>query len=425
MRWYVPVFALAGALMAAPTTARPAGQARHHQDRQGWPYPLVSGPAVNPVLTRSDVTDTPAAFVADPFLIHQGRLWYMFFEVWSWPGVISVATSLDGYDWVYDQVVLREDTHISYPHVFSYDDGGGEQYYMVVESGATQTVPLYKSAAFPYQWNLVSVLASGREFADPTVFRWNGTWWMFVSPAYGHECYLYYSDHLEYGWVEHPQSPVVQGRSKSRPAGRVMIVDGTRVLRLAQKCDIQYGEAVRVFEVDVLTRTAYAEHEVPDSPILEASGQGWNAEGMHQCDQQWTGGSWLAAVDGLSAGQWSIGIYTHYTDPTSVTAATPTPLPLRAYPNPLRAGQEVRLVMERPEADRPVSLEITDAGGRSLHRISSTAQIARRGESGSPLSIAWTAKGNDGRELSPGVYFVRATNGRAGDTQQTKIVVTR
>ena len=424
MKWHLLVFVLAAAILATTTTA---GSTDHVQDREGrsvWPYPLAPVPAINPVLTANDVTDGPAAFLADPFLIHKEGLWYMFFEAWVGPGVISVATSLDGYDWTYDRVVLREDHHISYPCVFGYDDGGGEQYYMVVESSATQSVPLYKSASFPYQWSRVAVLASGREFADPTIFRWNGTWWMFVSRAGNDVCYLYYSDHLESGWIEHPHSPIASGRGVSRPAGRVM-VDGPRVLRLAQKCDIRYGEAVRVFEVDVLTRTAYAEHELPDSPILGASGQGWNAQGMHQCDEQWAGTSWLAAVDGVAAGIWSIGIYTHLIVPADVAPTVSRPLPLQTYPNPVRAGQEVRLVMDGGEANHVVNLEITDAGGRSLRRIRPTGQIAQQGSSGAPFSFSWITRDDDGRALSPGVYFVRATTERPGLSQHTKIVLTR
>ncbi len=104
-------------------------------------------------------------------------------------------------------------------------------------------------------------------------------------------------------------SPIVRDdKSKARPAGRTIVFDGHRVIRLAQRSDHSYGEAVRAFEVDVLTPTTYHESEIPESPILSASGQGWNATGMHTCDPWWTGDHWLAAVDGIQQ-LWSIGIY--------------------------------------------------------------------------------------------------------------------
>jgi hypothetical protein len=86
------------------------------------------------------------------------------------------------------------------------------------------------------------------------------------------------------------------------------VFSGNRVIRVAQKSDGVYGEQVRAFEVDRLTRTEYTEHEIPGSPILAPSGSGWNAYGMHQIDPWWTGSDWIASVDGWNGSAWSIGI---------------------------------------------------------------------------------------------------------------------
>jgi hypothetical protein len=99
--------------------------------------------------------------------------------------------------------------------------------------------------------------------------------------------------------------------SKARPGGRSFVFDNGRVIRLAQKNDVRYGEAVRAFEVDVLTKTDYAEHEIPESPILIASGSGWNSGGMHQFDPWWTESQWICSADGWNTGgDWAIAIYT-------------------------------------------------------------------------------------------------------------------
>jgi len=111
--------------------------------------------------------------------------------------------------------------------------------------------------------------------------------------------------------------PVRPGRQQ------IFCVDNGRIIRLAQKCDVIYGEQVRVFEVDVLTRTDYAEHEIPESPILNRSGSGWNALGMHQYDPWWTGSQWICAVDGCNTNYaWSIGIYV--SEPSSPPSTTTT-----------------------------------------------------------------------------------------------------
>ena len=90
--------------------------------------------------------------------------------------------------------------------------------------------------------------------------EYNGTWWLFaggtLGSTYGGSCFLFYSDNLLTGWVEHPKSPViVNDPSRARPGGRSFVFDNGRIMRLTQKDDLSYGEQLRVFEIDVLTKT--------------------------------------------------------------------------------------------------------------------------------------------------------------------------
>jgi hypothetical protein len=98
--------------------------------------PLHLKPPTNcatPVITRRDVTDIPAAFVADPFMIRAGGVWYMFFETMNREtkkGEIGLAVSEDAMSWRYQSIVLAERYHLSYPYVFEWRN----QYYMVPET---------------------------------------------------------------------------------------------------------------------------------------------------------------------------------------------------------------------------------------------------------------------------------------------------
>src|SRR5262249_32976094 len=73
------------------------------------PFPLQPVPDVrNPILTHKDVTDIPATFVADPFMIQAQGTWYLFFEIMhakSGKGEIGLAASPDARTWTYRQVV--------------------------------------------------------------------------------------------------------------------------------------------------------------------------------------------------------------------------------------------------------------------------------------------------------------------------------
>jgi hypothetical protein len=265
--------------------------------------PLTLAPAAgarNPVLAREDVTDVPALFVADPFLLRARDTWHLFFEVMNWrenKGEIGLATSADGLRWAYRRIVLAEPFHLSYPHVLEF---GGE-YYLIPESYQAGSVRLYRATDFPLQWTLAATLLEAPYLVDASVFRHAGRWWMFAESNHDrHDTLrLYHASDLLGPWVEHPRSPVIANNPHTaRPAGRVLAWDG-RLIRFAQNCAPDYGTDVRAFEITELTMTTYREREVEGNPLLSGSGSGWNAGGMHHVDAHpLPDGRWIACVDG-------------------------------------------------------------------------------------------------------------------------------
>ena len=276
-----------------------------------WSIGIYAGPspfelspaegAANPVLSAAAITDRPAEFVADPFMVRAGEEWHMFFEVLnggSRNGEIGWATSPDGLRWQYRRTVLAEPFHLSYPYVFEWEG----DFFMVPEALAPGAVRLYRADPFPERWvhvqDLVPVMA-----ADPSPFRFEGRWWMFLCPTpHEHDSLaLYHADRLEGPWQAHVKNPLLQAEPcLSRPAGRVLVRDGGNpgVLRFAQDCRPRYGTRVRAFEVSRLTPEEYEETE--HGFILEPSGSGWNGMRMHHADAHpLPDGSWIACVDGF------------------------------------------------------------------------------------------------------------------------------
>lgn len=266
------------------------------------PFKLLPHPKVtNPILSRGDVSDVSAAFVADPFMLRVNRFWYMFFEVMnaqSDKGEIGLATSANGLKWEYSQIVLKKAFHLSYPYVFKWQG----DYYMIPETLEPRAVRLYKANPFPTKWSFVRVLIKG-ECADPSIFYFQNRWWLFAcATPYRHDALrLYFADDLLGSWVEHPRNPIVERNHRiARPGGRVLVLDD-KVIRFAQDCHPNYGRRVRAFEISTLTPDDYREREVVKSPILKASGKGWNASGMHTVDPHLISkGRWVACVDGLA-----------------------------------------------------------------------------------------------------------------------------
>lgn len=253
----------------------------------------------NPVLTAEDVTDLPADFVADPFMVRDKSTWYMFFEVGnsqSQQGDIGLALSNNGLEWAYKQIVLDESFHLSYPQVFKWNN----EYYMIPETHEANSIRLYKAVDFPTQWSFVKTLLYG-SYVDPSVFRYEGRWWLFAeaNPQENDILCLYYAEDLLGPWIKHPESPIIEGNANiARPGGRVLVFDGL-IVRYTQDDDPTYGNAVRAFEITELTTSSYEEKEISESPILKASGTGWNKNGMHHIDpHQIDENKWIACVDG-------------------------------------------------------------------------------------------------------------------------------
>jgi hypothetical protein len=261
------------------------------------------GQVSNPVLTADSVSDARAMFVADPFMLETDGKWHMFFEVMnleSGRGEIGLATSPNALQWSYQQIVLREQFHLSYPYTFKWNGA----YYMVPETHQANSIRLYKAVEFPTHWSFVRTLIDGADFVDPTIFHCNDHWWLFTDfarpPFYAGTLRLFRADHLEGSWAEHPESPVIEGNPHiSRPAGRVVHQNG-QMFRFTQDCCPDYGTQVRAFEITDLTPTTYREHAVELPPIVQAAGTKWNESGMHHVDPHWTDqGQWIACVDGF------------------------------------------------------------------------------------------------------------------------------
>jgi len=249
----------------------------------------------NPVLTAKDITDRDAEFVADPFLLYEEGLFYMFFEIkGSIHGDIGLAISKNGADWQYKGVVLDEPFHLSYPCVFRWQD----DYYVVPESHIDKSIRLYKAKDFPYLWKLYRVIVKDKDLVEPTIFYYDGIWWMFANPSQ-RELFLYYSKNLEGPWVQHPQRPLVSRDINTTRLGGNVYHIGNRLIRTAQDCYPVYGNAIRLFEITKLTFSEYEESELKESPVLKASGSGWNSQGMHQLScVAIGGGERLCVVDG-------------------------------------------------------------------------------------------------------------------------------
>jgi hypothetical protein len=258
---------------------------------------LYSDNIQNPIITKDIVTDMDAGFVADPFLIRDNKTYYIFFEALDIDddnGKICYATSEDGKTWTYQKKILDIDSHLSYPQVFNWEGS----YYMIPENGEENHIPLYKATEFPEKWSKHATLLSGEPYKDSTIIFWNHTLFMFTSETGARILKLYYSDHIEGPWIEHPSSPLLENEPDySRPGGRILEIDG-KLIRIAQDNYPEYGMHLWGFNITKLSKTEYSEEIIGNDPILEGT-EIWNSDGVHHIDMvPFDKNKYLVCIDG-------------------------------------------------------------------------------------------------------------------------------
>ena len=235
----------------------------------------------NPILTKFDVTDVMASFVADPFLVKKDK-YYLFFEVKSKRkrdiGEIGLAIGDSLKNLKYQKIILRENFHLSYPYVVEENN----QFYMIPESGENKDLRLYEAVNFPFEWKLKKIIFNGIKFADPTLVYLDNKWWLFVTNMDKNALEIYYSNSLLNEFKPHLKNPFyVNEDDKNRNGGRIF-VNNEKVYRFVQNCKNYYGEKVDMYEIIKLNENEFEEKFI--KTILSPSGKGWNAKQMHTID---------------------------------------------------------------------------------------------------------------------------------------------
>lgn len=210
------------------------------------------------------------AYAADPFGIWREGILYAFIELFDYRhshGTIGVCCFDEQLRLIRQGPVLREDWHLSYPHVFEH---GGE-IWMLPEACGSGRLTLYRARSFPWDWEPHAVLPLDGPVIDATPLWHDGLWWLFYTPAGTPEervstlCAAY-ADDLAGPWTAHPLNPLIHDRGGARPGGRPEVIDGVIHLPV-QDSRGSYGAALRILRIEQLDRTQFA---ASAGPLLRA-----------------------------------------------------------------------------------------------------------------------------------------------------------
>ena len=225
-----------------------------------------------------------SVILADPFLFVKDGTLYLFYEHltrWFGKGRICMRSTKDLKTWTEEQDVLVEQFHLSFPYVFE-DEG---KVYMLPETGGDKSITLYEAADDTLtSWRKVKKLMEDEDpWYDSIIHKKNGKYYLFT----GHDDnvhqvqHLFVADNLMGPYIEHPCSPICEGRDRGRNAGSLIEKDGA-LYRPVQVCVNGYGEQTSVIRINTLTPTEYKEtlykNDIIDTTIFpyKMGGHQWN-----------------------------------------------------------------------------------------------------------------------------------------------------
>ena len=96
-------------------------------------------------------------------------------------------------------------------------------------------------------------------------------------------------------------------------------------------------------------------------------------------------------------------------------AAGAAPFSLAAFPNPSSGRTTARFALAQPAT---VLFRVYDAAGRRV------AALGRSNHGAGPGEIVWSGRNDEGRDVAPGVYFIRGTTSR-GEEASTRVLIRR
>jgi len=203
-------------------------------------------------------------YIADPFVLRvksQVKLLVERFDFASNRGAIF-ETQLSGCESSPPAFKRSIDhgVHMSYPYLFEHEG----RFYCTPEAYQTNGVSLYALDVERDVWSRVATLLDGFAAVDPTVFRYDGRWWLFCTnhdDGVEQKLFLWHAPGLLGPWEPHCANPVKVDVRSSRPAGRPFAFEG-RLYRPTQDSSKGYGGAITINRVNRLTTLEFAEEPV-------------------------------------------------------------------------------------------------------------------------------------------------------------------
>lgn len=205
-------------------------------------------------------------FWADPFLIRHKQKLFIFFEKFykkKNKGVICVC-ELKNNELINFKDIIVEPYHLSYPMLFI----SNNKFFLVPESYQNKKIQFYESVKFPFKWKKINTLFNDEITADPTIFKYNRTFWIFINKTKDNlndlnkKLYLYKLSENFKKIIPHKKNPVVSSLNGGRNAGNLFRL-GKKIIRPGQiNTKKNYGYGINFYEIKKINLREYREKKV-------------------------------------------------------------------------------------------------------------------------------------------------------------------
>lgn len=197
---------------------------------------------------------------ADPFIIRTNEgshaIFYEDLKLDDQYGKIYLI-KIDGDNNISERKLLLDTgSHLSYP--FIYKENG--KMYVFPEASKSGRLSCYEFDQVNETMRLIKEILPF-PMLDSTIVKFGGRYWLFatINGKDSHnKLFIYYSEELLGPYISHPQNPVKDSLSSSRPAGNFIEVDGT-LFRPSQNCVAAYGESITINRINRLDINGFSE----------------------------------------------------------------------------------------------------------------------------------------------------------------------
>ena len=224
--------------------------------------------------TNDKIIKAPKSFFfADPYILLHDNFYYIFFEHYDYNrGKIAYVKLDKNLNTIIEPTILNLciETHLSYPYIFSENN----EYYMIIESCHSSSVPIYKCKNFPDEWELVkkNILDEPNHCADNSIIKHNNLYYLFThnykESIAGHKRYhfeIYYSKSLLGKYNKHKiVNSIIDKNNEhnTRGAGKIFKINN-ELIRPAQFSDRGInGEGVIFYKIKKLSSTEFNEEPI-------------------------------------------------------------------------------------------------------------------------------------------------------------------